>query len=73
MAMKSKLIFCVSLLMLVQAVASAKTITVPSRTYQTIQAGINATLNGDTVVVQPGVYTGSGNINLDFGGKSITS
>ncbi len=72
MAMKSKLIFCVSLLMLVQAAASAKTITVPSRTYKTIQAGIYAASNGDVVEVEQGVYTGYGNRNLDFGGKKIT-
>jgi predicted outer membrane repeat protein len=74
MVMKSKLIFCVSLLMLVQAVASAKTVTVPSRTCPTIQLGINyAIKNGyDTVIVQPGVYTGPNNINLDFQGNAIT-
>lgn len=38
----------------------------------TIQAAINAANNGDEVVVADGVYTGPGNKNLDFGGKSIT-
>ncbi|MGD0572722.1 MAG: right-handed parallel beta-helix repeat-containing protein [Sedimentisphaerales bacterium] len=70
--MKSKLIFCVSLLMLVQAAASAATITVPSRTYQTIQSAINASTDGDIVILQPGVYTGSGNVNLDLHGHAIT-
>jgi hypothetical protein len=38
----------------------------------TIQAGINAAVNGDTVWVADGAYTGVGNRDLDFGGKLIT-
>jgi hypothetical protein len=40
--------------------------------YPTIQAAINAASSGDEVVVQPGTYTGYGNINIDFMGKAIT-
>ncbi len=40
--------------------------------YDTIQEGINAAVNGDTVIVAPAVYTGANNKNLDFGGRSIT-
>jgi hypothetical protein len=39
--------------------------------YPTIQAAINAAVDGDSVVVAEGVYTGAGNKNLDFGGKPI--
>ncbi|MFN0134977.1 MAG: M28 family peptidase [Phycisphaerae bacterium] len=39
--------------------------------FATIQAAINAAVAGDTVLVAPGTYTGTGNKNLDFGGKSI--
>ena len=36
-----------------------------------IQTAIDQALEGDTVVVPPGVYAGAGNTNLDFRGKAI--
>jgi len=49
---------------------NAATIHVPAD-QPTIQAGIDATVNGDTVLVADGTYTGDGNRDIDFGGKSI--
>lgn len=37
-----------------------------------IQAAINEANNGDTIIVQPGRYAGSGNQDIDFLGKAIT-
>jgi len=51
--------------------AQAATLNVPSQ-YGTIQAAINASHNGDYVVVADGTYSGYGNRDMDFGGKNIT-
>ena len=38
----------------------------------TIQSAIDMAVDGDTILVKPGLYRGIGNINLDFKGKAIT-
>jgi len=40
--------------------------------FNNIQAAINYSTNGDTVLVAPGTYTGPGNRDIDFLGKAIT-
>ena len=44
---------------------------VPSE-YPTIQAAIDDSNDGDTIMVSDGTYTGDGNRDIDFLGKAIT-
>jgi hypothetical protein len=57
------LIICITTL-------QARIIHVPADSV-TIQSGIYGAVNGDTVLVANGTYTGDGNRDIDFGGKAI--
>lgn len=58
-------------LLMATGICQARTINVPGE-YSTIQAGIDAAVHGDTVLVASRTYSGTGNKNLDFRGKAIT-
>jgi hypothetical protein len=59
-----------TLLGLVPGLPRAATLRVPAA-YGTIQDGVTASNPGDTVLVASGTYTGPGNRDITFGGKSI--
>lgn len=65
-----KLSVFLSAFLLFVLTASGTTLLVPSE-FATIQAGINAASAGDTVLIASGTYLGTGNIDLDFGGRAI--
>jgi predicted outer membrane repeat protein len=64
------LFFSIIFLMLAYGICWPTIINIPAD-YPTIQQGIDASVDGDTVLVQPGTYTGNGNRDLDFWSKSI--
>ncbi len=66
-----KLFTFLTILIILIPVSQARTLRVPSQ-YPTIQAGIDASVNGDTVLVADGLYVGLGNRDLDFNGRAVT-
>ena len=66
--MKLVLIHIVAILF--SSIICASVINVPDDK-PNIQAGVDAAIDGDTVLLASGYYTGSGNWNIRFGGKAI--
>lgn len=54
-------------------VSAATHVVAPDATggFPTIQAAIDASLDGDVILLEDGVYRGEGNRDIDFRGKSI--
>ena len=71
MKMQLKMWFISMLMCLIPVFTMASVWHVPGD-YPTIQQGITAAVNGDTVMVADGTYTGSGNHNITLMGKGIT-
>ncbi|MBM3242726.1 hypothetical protein FJZ31_41225 [Candidatus Poribacteria bacterium] len=69
--MKKYFVTTMICLVLIASVAYGAIIHVPGD-QPTIQAGIDAAKDGDTVLVADGTWTGPGNKDLDFKGKAIT-
>ena len=66
-----KIILLSCILILMPLYVLAATINVPGD-QPTLQAGIDASVDGDVVLLADGTYTGVGNYNVDLSGKSIT-
>ncbi|MHC4154631.1 MAG: right-handed parallel beta-helix repeat-containing protein [Planctomycetota bacterium] len=68
--MKKTMILRAVLALALSTTASPATRLVPGE-YPTIQDAIDASIDGDVVIVEPGTYTGDGNRDIDFLGKAI--
>ncbi|MHC4336670.1 MAG: right-handed parallel beta-helix repeat-containing protein [Planctomycetota bacterium] len=66
--MKRTIFSTVLLLSAVPALARERL--VPSQ-YVNVQAAVSDCVDGDVVIISPGTYRGSGNRDIDFGGKAI--
>jgi len=69
--MKITILLNLVVLLVTAALAPAATRLVPDE-YATIQAAIDAAVDGDVVIIAPDTYTGYGSRDIDFLGKAIT-
>ncbi len=72
--MKRQILLILAIVSILQTIATAETLYVStrSRDYHDIQDAIDNSQNGDVIIVEPGVYSGNNNVDLDFGGRAIT-
>ncbi|MHC4693223.1 MAG: right-handed parallel beta-helix repeat-containing protein, partial [Planctomycetota bacterium] len=73
--LKNRVLMSIFLLGMTVSAASARTIYVDDdgpADFNTIQAAIDDSNNGDTIIVADGTYTGLGNRDIDFHGKAVT-
>ncbi|MHC4463835.1 MAG: right-handed parallel beta-helix repeat-containing protein, partial [Planctomycetota bacterium] len=73
--LKNVLLISVFLVATTCCIAAGRTIYVDDdgpADFNNIQAAIDDSSRGDTIIVNPGTYTGDGNRDIDFEGKSIT-
>jgi len=66
--MKRQILISLVILLSIETSALSTEWLVGPRDYPTIQSAIDVAVNGDVVIVPPGVYTGHGNVDLDFSG-----
>jgi hypothetical protein len=69
--MMPRILYLSAIVILIPISSFATVINVPGDC-PTIQAAVDSCLNGDTVVVAPGFYSGDGNREITIIGKSIT-
>lgn len=70
MALKTRLFVMLLAAVICSSVSYAAVIKIPDD-HSTIQGGIDAAADGDTVSIDPGTYSGSGNENILVTGKSL--
>ena len=66
MSIRQSLINAIIFVLIFYSQLYSKTINIPAD-FSTIQEGINASVNGDTILVQPGTYVE----NINFNGKNV--